>query len=198
MRAVKIWGNSGFVTPLGYSNGHYPRHDQWLLGDDDCTNYHTLPGITFQNHVDAKKILEIVRKAVSLFGGERLESFIHTNLLRNQFKSDLHFKFLVDTIVIGFGRMHFKDYIPNISQLLREKGSKVFDDKTIETLKNNTNDPLLKLVTPHTLPTLIFCNLSLCFSLTRKVCLPVITHSEEFPLSSFTFRYKLNVCGFSK
>ena len=98
MRAVKIWGNSGFVTPLGYSNGHYPRHDQWLLGDDDCTNYHTLPGISFANHLDAKKILEIVRKAVSLFGGERLENFIHTNLLRNQFKSDLHFKFLVDTI----------------------------------------------------------------------------------------------------
>ncbi len=61
-------------------------------------------------------------------------------------KNNKFFKFLVDTIVIGFGRMHFKDYIPNISQLLREKGSKVFDDKTIETLKNNTNDPLLKLV----------------------------------------------------
>jgi hypothetical protein len=62
-------------------------------------------------------------------------------------KNNKFFKFLVDIVVVGFGRMHFKDYIPNISQLLREKGSKVFDDKTIETLKNNTNDPLLKLVT---------------------------------------------------
>ena len=62
-------------------------------------------------------------------------------------KNNKFFKFLVDIVVVGFGRMHFKDYIPNISQLLREKGSKVFDDKTIETLKNNTNNPLLKLVT---------------------------------------------------
>ena len=65
----------------------------------------------------------------------------------NSLKNNKFFKFLVDIVVVGFGRMSFKDYIPNISQLLREKGSKVFDDKTIETLKNNTNDPLLKLVT---------------------------------------------------
>lgn len=98
MRAVKIWTGSGFVSPLFHVNGEYPRTDVRVDGDDDATFYHTLPGLTFRNYMDAKKTIEIARKAVSLFGGTDLFNFIHANMQYNRFKSDLHYRFLQDTL----------------------------------------------------------------------------------------------------
>lgn len=98
MRAVKIWGSSGFVTPIVHIHGEYPKFDQWVDGDDDASVYHTLPGLTFRNFTDAKKTIEIARKATSLLGGTDLFNFVHSNLQYNRFKSDLHYRFLNDTI----------------------------------------------------------------------------------------------------
>ena len=98
MRTVKLWQASGFVSPLLHVNGEYPRCDEWMEGDDDATTYHTLPGLTFRNYMDAKKTIEIARKAVSLFGGTDLFNFIHANMQYNRFKSDLHYRFLQDTL----------------------------------------------------------------------------------------------------
>ena len=98
MRAVKVWQNSGFVSPLIHLNGMYPKYDEWCEGDTDASVYHTLPGLTFRNYADAKKTIEIARKAASLFGGVDLFGFIQTNLQRGYFKTDLHFRFLQDTV----------------------------------------------------------------------------------------------------
>lgn len=99
MRAVKIWNSSGFVTPIATIPGSlHQQFDEWTSGDSDASVYHTLPGLTFRNYADAAKTIEIARKAVSLFGGTDLFNFVHTNLLYNRFKSDLHYRFLNDTL----------------------------------------------------------------------------------------------------
>lgn len=98
MPAVKIYYKSGFVTGLPFKPNTIERYDEWCNGDSDASTYHTLPGIAFRNHLDPKKTIEIARKAVSLFGGVSLFGFINLNLIRNRFESDLHFKFLEDTV----------------------------------------------------------------------------------------------------
>lgn len=101
MAAVRVWSNSGYVTPMSsrQSMGNLGTCVEVIMkGDEDCSTYHTLPGVSFIKHLAPKKTIEIARKAVYLFGGINLYGFITLNLMRNQFKSDLHFKFLEDTI----------------------------------------------------------------------------------------------------
>lgn len=98
MPAVKIYGHSGFVTAIPRTGSGYPQYDEWTSGDAQASIYHTLPGMSFRNHTDPKKTIEIARKAVELFGNNSLFGFFNLNVLRNRFKTDLHFKFLEDTL----------------------------------------------------------------------------------------------------
>lgn len=99
MQPVKIYGSSGFVAPLHQRpGGRRQDFDLWLDGDSDASIFHTLPGLTFRNSLDGAKTIEIGRKASELFGGTELFDFVNKNLLFNRFKSDLHYRFMCDTI----------------------------------------------------------------------------------------------------
>ncbi len=99
MQPVNIWGSSGYVSPIILRRGCVnDGFDVWIDGDSDASTFHTLPGLTFRNSLNGEQILAVARKACELFSGSDLFSFIHANMMYNRFKTDLHYRFLDDTI----------------------------------------------------------------------------------------------------
>ena len=100
MPNLTIYGDSGFVTLGSPSPNDYIRgsHPTWKQGDKATEEYIRTPHLGMLDKTNPALIIEIARKAVELFGSNKLEFFITANLKHAEFKSELHFKFLEDTI----------------------------------------------------------------------------------------------------
>ena len=100
MANLKLYEDSGFVTVGRQSFNPYNRSPevQWTIGDAACEEYIRRPSLNIIDKSDPAFIIEVARKAVELFGNNKLEFFITANLKNGDFKSDLHFEFLKDTV----------------------------------------------------------------------------------------------------
>jgi hypothetical protein len=98
MARITIWASGGYVTPGANVAEHYGCYEDWTLGDNRVNEFAATPSLEIIDKTHPELILEISKKAVELFGGNHLLSFIQENLKYNRFKSDLHFEFLKDTI----------------------------------------------------------------------------------------------------
>ena len=98
MARITIWASGGYVTPGANVAEHHSCYEDWKHGDDRVNEFAATPSLEIIDKTHPELILEISKKAVELFGGNHLLSFIQENLKYNRFKSDLHFEFLKDTI----------------------------------------------------------------------------------------------------
>ena len=139
MVGVNIYECSGFVSPKSFKecNNENYAYDKWTAGDNDATNYHTLIGLTGLKVADPKKIIEILKTAVRLFGSEALTPFVMVNMRKQQFASELHFEFLQDTlgyIRTGKRKMNIRMWMQLLS-VKRGKLSKKYISANAYTMK---------------------------------------------------------------
>ncbi len=93
-----VWASGGYTTfDTSLRPGYVDYHD-WRSGDEQVNDFAITPSLEIIDKTHPELILEIVKKAVQLFGSNNLYSFVQANLLYNRFKSDLHWEFLKDTI----------------------------------------------------------------------------------------------------
>lgn len=101
MPNLKLYGDSGFVTTGRAPKASYLRESRvvWTPGDPACEEYLRTPSLAIIDKSNPALVIEMARKAVELFGGNQLEYFFTANISHGEFKSDLHFKFLEDTVL---------------------------------------------------------------------------------------------------
>lgn len=96
MHEARHFASSGFASPVD-RRPVFAEGVRWGEGEDDMMEFQAMVGANGLAITGPARILDVLRKAVELFGGNCLKRFFLLNVRERRFKSHLHYEFLMDT-----------------------------------------------------------------------------------------------------